>query len=145
MTKPLAGTVKISGPAIVPFSRCVLFMIFLQTISGGDQFFCECYRGDFFGCDNIDRKPAHQNQTSEEQNRRPKQSGACSGYRSCRTPDDSPKRHSPLRDHNDHGVQASSRPSRYRTLRATQSSEADSVHPTPARAATTKNTSVWRT
>jgi hypothetical protein len=43
--------------------------------------------------------------------------GACSGYRSCRTPDDSPKRHSPLRDHDDQGVQASSRPSRYRALR----------------------------
>src|SRR5215831_9701328 len=32
MTKPQAGTVKISGPAIVPFSRSVLFIIFLQTI-----------------------------------------------------------------------------------------------------------------
>ena len=28
---------------------------------------------------------------------------------------------------------------------ATQSSEADIVHPTPASAATTKNTSAWRT
>src|SRR5215471_9170202 len=98
------------------FSMCVVHY-FSPDHSGGDQFFCQCYWGDFFCFDNIDRKPAHQNQTSKEQNRRPKQSGACSGYRSCRTPDDSPKRHSPLRDHNDRRVQASSRPSRDRALR----------------------------
>ena len=37
MTKPLAGTVKISGPAIFPFSRCVLFIIFLQTIQAASN------------------------------------------------------------------------------------------------------------
>ena len=29
--------VKISGPAIVPFSRCVLFIIFLQTIQAASN------------------------------------------------------------------------------------------------------------
>src|SRR6516165_2401313 len=112
MTKPLAGTVKISGPAIVPFSRCVLFINFLQTIQAATNSSVSAIGATSF--DSTTLIESRRTRTRLPSNRTAAQSKvelapAIVAAEPQITP---PSAIAPLRDHDDQGVKAPSRPSR---------------------------------
>ena len=136
---------KISGPAIVPFSRCVSFILFLQIIQAATNSSVSAIGVTSF--DSTTLIESQRTKTRLPRNRTAAQSKvelapAIVAAEPQMTP---PSAIAPCEIMMTMAFKRARAQAGIVRCAATQSSEADRVHPTPARAATTKNSSVWRT